>query len=84
MFPELVCCIRTGESVSGIEHFKLSLDINKWEDADDAIVVYFMEFSQLISVWTEQNHEEFQSIRLSGQDSNPNYPPPQQDINHEC
>ena len=85
MRTELVCCIGTYDFVNDIADFKLSLDINKLEDADDAIVVYFMELSQHMFVWTEQNHEEFRSIRFSGRDSIPSPPlSPSQDIKHEC
>jgi hypothetical protein len=74
MRTELVCC--TYEFVNDNSNFKLSLDINKLKDADDAVVAYFMELSQHMSVWTEQNHEEFWSIRFSGQDSIPSPLPP--------
>jgi len=50
MCAELVCCTRTYEFVNNNSNFKLSLDINKLEDADDAVVAYFMKLSQHISV----------------------------------
>ena len=50
MCTELICCIRTYDFVNDVANLKLSLVINKLENADDAIVVYFMEFSQHMSV----------------------------------
>jgi len=76
MRTELVCRIRTYDFVNDIADFKLSIDINELEDVDEAIVPYFMELSQHMSVWTEQNHEEFRSTRFSGRDSIPNPPLP--------
>jgi len=36
--------------LNGDSNFKLNLDINKLEDADDAVVAYFMELSKHMSV----------------------------------
>ena len=50
MRTELVCRIRTYDFVNDIADFKLSIDINELEDVDEAIVPYFMELSQHMSV----------------------------------
>jgi len=71
MRTKVVCWMRTYGFVNDIVDFKLGLDIYKLEDPEDAIVA----ISQHMSVWIEQNHEEFRSTRFPGRDSIQTPPP---------